>query len=66
MADSALDSRSDENVPPLAPVHLPEFGLDVGWIMCPNFGVHCDGGGASGKGDGRYRLNFRTGREICS
>ena len=36
MADLALDSRSDEDVPPLDPVHLPEFGQSVSWLMCRN------------------------------
>ena len=36
MADLALDSRSDEDVPPLAPVHLPELGQSVSWLKCHN------------------------------
>ncbi len=36
MADLALDSRSGEDVSPLAPVHLPEFGQSVSWLMCRN------------------------------
>ena len=36
MADLVLNSRSDEDVPPLAPVHLPEFGQSVSWLMCRN------------------------------
>ena len=35
MADLALDALSGEDVPPLAPVHLPEFGQSVSWLMCP-------------------------------
>ena len=48
MADLALDSRSDEDVPPLAPVHLPEFDQSVSWPICCNpmyggFGMPFDG-----------------------
>ena len=47
MADLALDARSGGDVPPLAPVHLPEFGQSVSWLMCRNpthgrFGVPFD------------------------
>ena len=40
MVDLALDSRSGEDVLPLAPVHLPEFGQSVSWLMCRNASAH--------------------------
>ena len=48
MANLALNARSDEDVLPLAPVHLPEFGQSVSWLMCRNpmcasFGIPFDG-----------------------
>ena len=48
MADLALDSPSGENSLPLAPVHLPEFGQSVSWLMfripmCRNFGIPFNG-----------------------
>ena len=38
----------------IAPVHLPEFGLDVSWAMCrnpmcENFGIHFEGKIPAGK-----------------
>ena len=33
--------------------------------MCPNFGVHYDGGGDSGRRGKRYRVNLKDGRAEC-
>ncbi len=67
MANLALNARSDEDVLPLAPVHLPEFGQLVSWLMCRNpmctsFGIPFDGPlpGSWGRsvGDVRCRVDL--------
>lgn len=63
----ALDSRLDEDVLPLSPVHLPEFRQSVSWLMCRNpmcgrFGVPFDGPSPSRReksvGDVRCRIDL--------
>ena len=62
-----------ESENPYLPVHLPEFGVSVGWAMCRNtmcrnFGIQYAGparGEDTWLSDGRYELNPRTGEFRC-
>ena len=63
-----------ETAHPLAPVDLPEFGVEISWAMCrnprcENFGIHYAGPAPTGEGDTvqdeRYRITSKDGRIRC-